>query len=215
MEKALLTKDPYNLIITGVGGQGNVLASRLLAGMLVRQGFRVTVGETFGVSQRGGSVMSHVRISANTVWSPQIPRGHADLVVTLEPIEAIRVLAAYGNRQVKVLTNTRPVYPAAVIAGQERYPAPAEIREAISGLSAAAWFIDATSLAMKLGNPILANIIMIGALAGLAALPLSRDGLTEIVKEMMTQDKLEANLQAFDLGLALMGKNVTADGRGE
>lgn len=206
MGNSLLTKDPYNLIITGVGGQGNVLASRLLAGMLVRQGLRVTVGETFGVSQRGGSVMSHVRVSADTVWSPQIPRGHADMVVTLEPIEAIRVLAAYGNPRVMVLTNMRPVYPAAVIAGQERYPTPAEIREAISCLSAAAWFIDATSEAMKLGNPILANIIMIGALAGLARLPLSRDGLTDVVKEMMTEDKREANLQAFDLGLGLMEK---------
>ncbi len=210
MKRNVLPYDPYNLIITGVGGQGNVLASRLLAGMLVRQGFQVVVGETFGVSQRGGSVMSHVRVSADTVWSPQIPQARAHLVVTLEPIEAIRVLAQYGNGEVKVLTNTRPIYPAAVIAGQERYPSPAEIEETITGMAAAAWFIDATSEAVKLGNPILGNIIMIGALAGLAGstqLPLKRDGFMEIMAEMMTEDKREANLQAFDLGVALMEKN--------
>lgn len=208
MKKVLLAHDPYNLIITGVGGQGNVLASRLLAGLLVRQGYQVVVGETFGVSQRGGSVMSHVRISADRVWSPQIPKGRAHLVVTLEPIEAIRVLAQYGNGEIKVLTNTRPIYPAAVIAGQERYPSPAEIQESIAGMAAAAWFIDATAEAVRLGSPILANIIMIGALAGIAELPLSRDGFMEIMAEMMAKDKIGANLQAFDLGVALIREKL-------
>jgi len=206
MKKIALAYDPYNLIICGVGGQGNVLASRLLAGMLVRQGFQVVVGETFGVSQRGGSVMSHLRVSADKVWSPQIPQGRGHLVVTLEPVEAIRVLAQYGNGGIKVLTNTRPIYPAAVIAVQERYPSPAEIQEAIAGMAAAAWFIDATAEAVKLGNPILGNIIMIGALAGLKELPLSRDGFMEIMAEMMTRDKMGANLQAFDQGVVLMAK---------
>ncbi|HLZ20134.1 MAG TPA: 2-oxoacid:acceptor oxidoreductase family protein, partial [Smithellaceae bacterium] len=73
-----------NLILTGVGGQGNVLASRVLAGMLVDAGYVVTIGETFGMSQRGGSVMSHLRISPDSVRSPQIPRGAADVIVALE-----------------------------------------------------------------------------------------------------------------------------------
>ena len=106
--KALLA-DPYNLIITGVGGQGNVLASKLVGNMLTDKGYRVTIGETFGASQRGGSVMSHLRISAESVFSPQIPRGRAHLVVALEPTEALRVLGEYGNPGIKVITNTRPV----------------------------------------------------------------------------------------------------------
>ena len=73
--KETLAKDPYNIVITGVGGQGNVMASRVLSNMLVRKGFKVTIGETFGMSQRGGSVMSHIRVSPTTVWSPQIPKG--------------------------------------------------------------------------------------------------------------------------------------------
>jgi len=108
MAPAMLSNDPYNIIITGVGGQGNVLASRMVGDMLLESGLVVTIGETFGASQRGGSVMSHMRVSASTFFSPQIPRGLAHMIVSLEPTEAIRVLKDYGNPQVKVISNTRP-----------------------------------------------------------------------------------------------------------
>jgi indolepyruvate ferredoxin oxidoreductase, beta subunit len=202
METVRLPKDPFNIIITGVGGQGNVMASRILSNMLVEKGFYVTIGETFGASQRGGSVMSHIRVSANATWSPQIPKGKADVVVTLEPIEAIRVLMSYGNPEVKVLTNTRPIYPVGVISGELNYPSPAEIQESIRDLSIQSWFVEATDEAVKLGNPILGNIIMIGALAGTGLLPIDRSDFQEVIKENLPAKALEANLQAFDLGVA-------------
>ncbi len=87
-----LIQDPYNIIMTGVGGQGNVMASRVLANMFSPKGYWITIGETFGASQRGGSVMSHIRVSATTTWSPQIPKGKAHVVIALEPMEAIRIL---------------------------------------------------------------------------------------------------------------------------
>ena len=118
----MLINDPYNLIITGVGGQGNVMASRVLGNMMNRQGLHVTIGETFGASQRGGSVMSHLRISSTSSWSPQIPRGKAHMVVALEPIETIRVLMNYGGPQAKAICNTRPIHPAAVTSGDQYYP---------------------------------------------------------------------------------------------
>ena len=114
MRKAALTSDPYNIVITGVGGQGNVMASRILGNMLSEKGLRVTIGETFGASQRGGSVMSHLRISAAATWSPQIPKGKAHMVIALEPIEALRVLMVYGNPQTRVLCNIRPIQPVKV-----------------------------------------------------------------------------------------------------
>src|SRR5512135_3720057 len=101
----------YNLIITGVGGQGNVLSSQLIGQALVGKGFFVTIGETYGASQRGGSVMSHIRLSSRKQLSPLISRGQADVVLGLEPVEALRVLTVYGNRKTVVLTNTRPIYP--------------------------------------------------------------------------------------------------------
>ena len=164
--KMSLVKDPTNIIITGVGGQGNVMASRVLAGMLVNAGFIVTIGETFGMSQRGGSVMSHLRVSSTSVLSPQIPQGRSDIIIALEPVEALRVLVKYGNPDVAVLANSRMAYPMGVITGEFTYPSLDEIRSMFSKLSAKSWMIDATSVAVDLGNPVLSNIVMIGALAG-------------------------------------------------
>ncbi|MBW2284109.1 MAG: 2-oxoacid:acceptor oxidoreductase family protein, partial [Deltaproteobacteria bacterium] len=111
MTKSELTNDPYNVIITGVGGQGNVLASKVLGNILASRGLDVTIGETFGASQRGGSVMSHLRISATSSWSPQIPQGMAHVIIAIEPIEALRVLSVYGNPETLVISNDRPVHP--------------------------------------------------------------------------------------------------------
>jgi len=197
-----LAKDPYNIVITGVGGQGNVMASRVLSNMLVRRGFKVTIGETFGMSQRGGSVMSHIRVSPTGVWSPQIPKGTADLIVALEPIEAIRVLADYGNPAVRVLVNLRAIYPVGVITGEDEYPPDESIRKTVRDLSAQAHFLAATDEAIGLGNPILGNIVMIGAVAGLGVLPIDRGIFETVIREGMPASRVEANLRAFAIGEA-------------
>jgi indolepyruvate ferredoxin oxidoreductase beta subunit len=206
MRKMQLVKDPYNLVITGVGGQGNVLGSRILSNMLVSRGYYVTIGETFGASQRGGSVMSHIRISGKCVWSPQIPRGKADLIIALEPVEALRVLMTYGNSDVKVLANTRPVYPVGVIAGELNYPSLSEIKASVKERSSIACFIDATDEAIKLGNPILANIIMIGVASRMLAFPMDRENFKDVIKKSLPATKLNVNLKAFDKGASLIGQ---------
>lgn len=202
--KHTLPHDPYNLIITGVGGQGNVLASRIVGNMLSRSGFHVTIGETFGASQRGGSVMSHLRISAEGGWSPQIPRGKADMVVALEPTEALRVLMDYGNPNISVLCNMRPIHSVGVITGIQNYPSLAELEKHIRGLSASSCFINATDEAMKLGNPIFGNIMMIGALAGFDRLPLERQDFEAVLSAAMPSSKVEINLKAYDMGLQMV-----------
>lgn len=204
MGEMRLSKDPYNVIITGVGGQGNVVASRVISNMLARNSYYVTLGETFGASQRGGSVMSHIRISGKSAWSPQIPKGRADIIVSLEPIEAIRVLKSYGNPKVRVLTNTRPVYPIGVMAGELDYPSLEEIKISVKELSSIAWFIDTTDEAIKLGNPILGNMIMIGALAAMDELPIGREDFKEVISESLSGEKLNANIKAFDIGFLML-----------
>jgi len=206
MTSRQLAKDPYNIVITGVGGQGNVMASRVLANMLVRRGYKVTIGETFGMSQRGGSVMSHIRISRTAVWSPQIPKGRADLIVAIEPLEAIRVLLYYGNPGVKVLVNMRPIYPVGVITGESDYPSEEKIREAVGALSEEAHFLDATAEALALGNPILGNIVMIGAVAGLGELPIDGELFDTVIREGMPAARVEANLRAFEIGTAAVAE---------
>lgn len=199
-----LMKDPYNIIITGVGGQGNVTASRLLSNMLVAKGFVVTIGETFGASQRGGSVMSHVRVSKKGAWSPQIPKGKADLVVSLEPSEAIKVLSGYGNPETQCLSNDRPIYSTRVIAGEDKYPDVTEIAMIIQSLTSRCLIISATEEAQKLGSPIYQNIIMIGAIAGMDLLPVTKDDFRAVLAENMSEDKAEINMKAYEIGESLV-----------
>ncbi len=204
MPDVILAKDPFNVIITGVGGQGNVLASRLLGGMLASKGYLVTIGETFGASQRGGSVMSHVRISGKSVVSPQIPRGMANVIVSLEPSEAVRVMAVYGKTDTIFLTNIEPIYPVGVIRGELDYPSVDEIKNAVKSMLRRAFFIDATGLAFTLGNPILANIVMLGALGALAVVPFDRDDFNKAIALRLPPGQTEINLRAFDEGYRLV-----------
>ncbi len=201
-----LIQDPYNIIMAGVGGQGNVMASRVLANMLSAKGYWITIGETFGASQRGGSVMSHIRVSAASTWSPQIPKGKAHIVIALEPVEAIRIMMTYGNRDVIVLTNTRPIYPVSVIAGEFSYPDLEKIKETLDSLSSHVWLLDATDEAMQLGNPILSNIIMLGAISGLGLLPIEMDDFITVVSETFPKKLLQVNRQAFEIGRAKVMK---------
>jgi len=202
MSVEVLAADPYNLIITGVGGQGNVLASRIVGNMLSEKGFFVTIGETFGASQRGGAVMSHLRISARSTLSPQIPKGKAHMVVAMEPTEALRVLKDYGNPEVKVITNTRPIHSVGVISGELKYPSLEDLRIWIEKLSKAAWFVDATDEAVKLGSPILGNVMLLGAMVGVGDLPLDTEGFREIISRTMAEGKVDINVAAFEIGAA-------------
>lgn len=199
-----MENDPYNLIITGVGGQGNVMASRVLGNMMVREGYHVTIGETFGASQRGGSVMSHLRISQEGTWSPQIPQGQAHFIIALEPSEAVRLISTYGNDEVKVLSNTRPIHSMDVIAGDAKYPAIEEIQSSVTELVASAWFISATEEALEMGSPVYGNVIVLGALAATGALPMARETFIDVIGETFAEERREANVKAYDLGFNMI-----------
>ncbi len=195
-----MEKDPWNMIIAGVGGQGNVLASQILGQMLVTEDFYVTIGETYGLSQRGGSVMSHLRISRKDQFSPLIPKGTCDFVMGLEPIEALRVLQQFGNPNVQLLINTRPIYPMDVIAGNATYPEVDTVLENIHKLSQKVWTINATEIALEMGDPIFSNMVMIGAFSDLELLPVNRPGFQEVIEDVLPAKKLTSNLDAFDRG---------------
>jgi indolepyruvate ferredoxin oxidoreductase, beta subunit len=193
-------KETYNLIITGVGGQGNVLSSQLIGQALVGKGYLVTIGETYGSSQRGGSVMSHIRISSRKQLGPLIPRGKADIIIGLEPVEALRILTAYGNPQTVVLSNTRPIYPVGVTSGDEKYPEIEEIQGALKDLSRKFYSVPATEKAMEMGSAILGNMIMIGALLDLDLLPLSAAEFQKTLAKTFSANRLETNIQAMEEG---------------
>jgi indolepyruvate ferredoxin oxidoreductase beta subunit len=195
-----ISKDPFNIIIGGVGGQGNVLASQILGEMLVAQGYVITIGETYGASQRGGAVMSHLRISRKDQFSPLIPEGQCDLLVALEPVEGLRILDRYGNPRVMTLLNTRPIQPLDVISGNAAYPEVSKVIAEIKGLSRRVWTLNATEVALEMGDPIFSNIVMLGALCGIDLLPINRQEFEAVIKELLPSRTLDENLKAFDRG---------------
>jgi len=195
-----ISKDPFNVIIGGVGGQGNVLASQILGEMLVSQGYVITIGETYGASQRGGAVMSHLRISARDQFSPLIPEGQCDLLIALEPIEGLRILDYYGNPRVMALLNTRPIQPMDVISGNTTYPEVSKVIAKIKELSRRVWTLNATELALEMGDPIFSNIIMLGALCAIEVLPIHRQGFELAIKDLLPSRTLNENMKAFDKG---------------
>jgi indolepyruvate ferredoxin oxidoreductase, beta subunit len=196
---------PLNLIIAGVGGQGNVLASQILGKAAVQKGFRVTIGETFGLSQRGGPVMSHVRLSDGGECGPLIPPNGADLIVGLEPLETLRVMEEFAHRKTVLIVNSRPIFPLNVIAGEVDYPDPQWIRRTLEGLVKRLFWLDGTGEAMRLGGPILLNMVMLGALCGTHEFPLAVEDIAGVLREVLPESKLELNFKALNGGGGLVG----------
>ena len=193
--------DPYNLMVCGVGGQGNILISRMIGRILVEKGFRVTIGETFGAAQRGGSVFSSMRISRKRYFGPLVPKGKASLVMSLEPLETLRILTEYGNPDVLTITNTHPIQPVGVLARCLDYPGQDKLDQAIKDLSRQAWFVNVTDMAVSLGAPIVANIILLGCLLGAGILPLETSDVEKQMRETFSANKLELNLKALQAGM--------------
>ncbi|KKM10094.1 hypothetical protein SY88_15760 [Clostridiales bacterium PH28_bin88] len=195
-------KSYTNIVITGVGGQGNVLASQMVALTAAECGFRVTVGETFGASQRGGSVMSHVRLFRHEALGPLIPKGSADIVMGFEPLETLRILKEYGNPGTAVIMNTRPVYPLGVLIGETSYPSLDAVVEVVRRMSRELQTVEATQLAMEAGNAVAANMVMVGALAGSGLLPVAEGDYRRVIAGQFRGEVLDLNLKAFQLGVA-------------
>ena len=193
--------DPLNLIVCGVGGQGNILISRMIGRILTRNGYSVTIGETFGAAQRGGPVFSSLRISKKKYYGPLIPEGKVHVILGLEPMEALRTLQTYGNPQVTTLTNSRPVYPVGVLSKRLVYPDLEEIRNAIGSLSKTSSFINATEIAIELGAQIASNIIMLGALVATNQIPLSQKDVEEEIRTTFPVSKMDLNLKALMMGI--------------
>ena len=198
---------PFNLIITGVGGQGNVLASQIVGMAAVNRDFKVTIGETFGLSQRGGPVMSHIRLSKRSNYGPLIPPNMAHFIIGLEPLETIRILFEYGNKETIFIVNARPIHPLNVIAGDVEYPDLKWIRSVLAQSGDRLYWLDATGLALELGDSILLNMIMLGALSGLTEFPLEIGDFKEALKQVFPESKLKLNYRALDMGMGLVNKN--------
>ena len=187
-----------NIAIAGVGGQGIVLASRLIGLTAIGNGFHVTCSETHGAAQRGGSVVSHVRIGQEKP-GPLIPRGEADVLLGFEPIETLRVASDLASPDLVIVANSRAMYPLGVATGWDA----TKIEGQLKRLSKKLWSLNAVDLAAKTGSLITLNVVMVGALAGSDSTPFAsseyRNAIANHVKRFKQQ-----NLRAFDLGVDAM-----------
>jgi indolepyruvate ferredoxin oxidoreductase beta subunit len=193
--------DCLNVIITGVGGQGNILASHILASAAIAEGYHATIGETYGQSQRGGAVMSHVRLSKDIEFGPLIPEGGGDVIVGLEPMETLRVAAMYANPSTKVIVNPRPNYPLMVLYGAMEYPEVDELIKRLEEMTEIVKVVESTELAKKAGEAMASNVVMVGALAGLGWAPIPVDTFKSVLEQVIPPKVLDVNRQAFKLGM--------------
>ncbi len=198
MRKKLL-RDPFSLVVAGVGGQGNVLLSGFVGNALVKEGYLVSVADTFGVSQRGGAVTSHIKISTGTLFISETLKGKADVILGMEPLETLRALTKYGNPDVVTITNPRPVYP----TGDVVYPPIDVIKKSIKELSRSVSFVNVSEEALKMGNPIYANVILLGSLVGAHVLPIEKESMITILQENFPKKLLDINIQALNAGIRL------------
>ncbi|MBN2123839.1 MAG: indolepyruvate oxidoreductase subunit beta [Deltaproteobacteria bacterium] len=196
-----------NLIIAGVGGQGNVLASQVVGRAAVAGGFEATIGETFGLSQRGGPVMSHVRLSSSGALGPLIPPNGAHIILGLEPLETLRILRDYANPETVFIVNSRPIHPLNVIAGDVEYPDAQWMKSVLEDSGGRLHWLDATPAAIELGGPIFLNMIMLGALSALPGFPLTGDDFVEALKEIFPEAKRAANIRALEIGWGMVHGN--------
>lgn len=194
--------DPINLVITGVGGQGNVLVSRVIGSLFMNNGYHVTITDDVGVSQRAGSVNSLVRVSQKRQFSPIIPVGQGTVILGIEPLETLRVLRKFGNEEIQTVSNTRCVMTAGALLQRDTYPDSEALLADIERFSKKAWFSDATQVALDLNMPILTNVVMLGVLAGTELLPITDEEYEAGLKARLPEKVHEKNIEAFRKGKA-------------
>lgn len=183
-----------SVLIAGVGGQGTLLTSRILGDAAVKAGYDVKVSEVHGMAQRGGSVITYVKIG-DRVNSPVIEKGEADILLCFEKLEALRWLD-YSGEDGMVIVNDQRIDPMPVIVGREKYP-----DDVITRLKSGrknVFVIDALKAAKELGNIKVLNVVMVGFLA--AKTNIQKEIWYEAIRETVKEKFVDLNLKAFDAG---------------
>ena len=187
-----------NIMIVGVGGQGTLLASRILGNVVINQGYDVKVSEVHGMSQRGGSVITYVKYGKK-VYSPIIDKGEADIILAFERLESIRALP-FLKKGGKIILNDRAISPMPVITGSQEYPQgiTEKLKEKVEVIS-----LDALSYSLQAGSPKAVNVVLLGVLA--KTTNIDKEIWIKTIKETVNEKFLDLNLKAFELGYNYQG----------
>ena len=191
--------DTFKVVLAGVGGQGTLLASRLMAEAAIKAGMHVKIGETYGMAQRGGPVMGHIQIGGETN-NPQIRKGEADVLIGFEPAEAVRRGVTYLKKDGLALINTRKTAPVEVVSGMMPYPDMDKLLGLLKQITENIHLFDATGIAEEAGDPITTNIVMLGSIVASGLLPYSEETVLDTLRDSLRPQFLEMNMKAFELG---------------
>lgn len=187
----------YNIVIVGVGGQGTLLASKILGQLAMNNGYDVRVSEVHGMSQRGGSVVTYVRISNDQpLYSSIVEQGQADIVLAFENLEALRALP-YLKADGTMVVNTQEILPMPVITGSTKYPEDCLRRVEANANTIK---INAVDIAHECGTYRAANVVLMGVCAKM--LPFAEDEWHKAIEQCVKPKFLEINISAFDRGYA-------------
>lgn len=195
----------YNIVISGVGGQGILLTSKVIGQAALKAGYKVRVGEIHGMSQREGSVIAYVRFG-DEVHGSMVPHGKGDLLLSLEPLEALRY-ANYMKEESTILMNSKKNTPTPVELGEFEYPEDETLEDRIKEFGNLIKF-NAEDIASEAGNKIATNTVMVGALKAMKDFPLDEEMLKEAIKDQVPEKALDINMKAFDLGKEEITKHL-------
>lgn len=187
----------FQVVVAGVGGQGVVLAARVLSEAAAAEGLMVYMGELHGMAQRGGSVLCTVRMG--DVWGPLIKPGEADAMVALELAEALRY-RGYLSETGTAVVSTRRIPPVTVATGQCRYPSTEEALAALRSAAGTVISLDALAIARSCGLARAENMVLLGALVATGRLPVRAESLRQAIERLVPPRALDANRQAFARG---------------
>jgi len=191
-------KKSLDILLVGVGGQGSLLASRLMGDVFAAEGYDVKISEVHGMAQRGGSVVTYVR-RGEDVASPIVAEGCADLIISFEEMEALRYLP-YLKKGGKIITNTQRIAPMPVITGAEPYPGDIIARISEAGVDCVS--ADALAIAKDAGSVRCVSVVMMGLAA--ACMGLSKERFIDAVRRLVPAKLLDENLKAFEGGYRLV-----------
>lgn len=183
-----------NILITGVGGQGTILAGKIISAVALAENLDVKTAETHGMAQRGGSVVTHIRYGTK-VYSPLIPRGDAGILLAFERLEGLRWLP-YLDHKGTAIINTQVLHPLPVLTGQATYPA--GIMEEIADKTHRLIAVNAPDFELVKANPRVTNVLLLGILARF--LNFTRETWDQVLDKAIPPKLLDLNRQAFDAG---------------
>ena len=196
---------PYNIYISGVGGQGIIKTSTVIGEAAMKSRMPVVMSEVHGMAQRGGGVSTELKIGDS--YSPIIEKGSADILISFEPVEALRAIPKISNKTYAIV-NKSPIYPFNLRESEISYPDIETIIEELNNRSREVFVVDANKIAVESGHPLSMNMVMLGSATAINGFPLEKEVIIDSMKANLPENSLNINLKAFESGFNFVKSQI-------